>query len=403
MKTVDAGSMIRCPKCKASFEMTAAVSEDIRATLEKEYESRAAEEQEKIEKERKELAAQRVSIDKEVARRLETNKKAIEGAARDAAEIEIKTLKEEMDAQDTKLTEARKNEVELRKQQRELEREKNEFQLKLTREIDSQRQKIVEETSAAVADEYAQKQLEWEKQRTDLIKQMEELRRKAEQSSQQAQGEVVELQIESLLKETFTHDTIEEVGKGIKGGDLVQIVQTRTGIRCGSIVWEIKQTKSFSDAWLTKVKEDMRAAKADIAVIVTAAMPKGVERIGSVDGVWVVDYKSFIGLALALRSQLVEVAQARQAQAGRKEKAEEVYSYIVGTEFKSRVQALVETFVKMQDDLASEKRAFDKIWSGREKNIGRVIGTLAGMYGDLGGLCGTSLPEIKILGLEQLV
>ena len=232
---------------------------------------------------------------------------------------------------------------------------------------------------------------------------MEELRRKAEQSSQQAQGEVVELQIESLLKETFTHDTIEEVGKGIKGGDLVQIVQTRTGIRCGSIVWEIKQTKSFSDAWLTKVKEDMRAAKADIAVIVTAAMPKGVERIGSVDGVWVVDYKSFIGLALALRSQLVEVAQARQAQAGRKEKAEEVYSYIVGTEFKSRVQALVETFVKMQDDLASEKRAFDKIWSGREKNIGRVIGTLAGMYGDLGGLCGTSLPEIKILGLEQLV
>ena len=152
MKTVDAGSMIRCPKCKASFEMTAAVSEDIRATLEKEYESRAAEEQEKIEKERKELAAQRVSIDKEVARRLEANKKAIEGAARDAAEIEIKTLKEEMEAQDTKLTEARKNEVELRKQQRELEREKNEFQLKLTREIDSQRQKIVEETSAAVAD-----------------------------------------------------------------------------------------------------------------------------------------------------------------------------------------------------------------------------------------------------------
>lgn len=403
-------SQIKCPNCKKPFEMTAAIEGNLRTVIEKEYQDKAEQEREAIEGERTELkrkaealAAERTSIEKEVGRRLETNRKALEAAARETANAEITSLREEMESQAAKLGEAQKNEVELRKQQRELEREKNEFQLKLTREIDSQRQKIVEETSARVADEYAQKELEWTKKQADMIKKMDELRRKADQGSQQAQGEVVELQIEAVLKEAFPHDTIEPVAKGVKGGDIVHTVQTRTGVRCGSIVWEIKQTRSFSEGWISKLKDDAREAKADIAVIVTATMPKGLERIGMVDGVWVVDLKSFVGLALALRSQLVEVAQARQAQVGRKTKAEEVYSYVVGPEFRGRVQALVETFVTMKEDLDSEKRAFDKIWQKREKQIVRVIGTTAGLYGEVQGLIGPSLPEIKELTLEQLV
>lgn len=407
---MSASNQIKCPHCKKSFEMSAAVEENLRSTIEQEYKDRVEKDREVLEEERAELkrktedlATQRTSIEKEVTRRLEANRKTLEAAARDAADTELRTLREEMEAQATKLSEAQKNEVELRKQQRELEREKNEFQLKLTREIDSQRQKIVEETSARVADEYAQKELEWGKKHADMIKQMDELRRKADQGSQQTQGEVVELEIEALLKEAFPHDSIEPVAKGVKGGDIVQVVQTRTGVRCGAIVWEIKQTRSWSDGWPTKLKDDQREAKADLAVIVTATMPKGVERIGQVDGVWVVDLKSFVGLALALRAQLVEVAQARQAQAGRKSKAEEVYSYVVGTEFRERVKALVETFIDMKDGLDAEKRAFDKIWQRREKQIVRVIGTTAGMYGEVSGLVGSSLPEIKELSLEQLV
>lgn len=403
-------NQIKCPSCKKSFDISEAVSKDLRATVEQEFEERAEKDREALEKERatfekakEDLAIQRTSIDKEVTRRLEAGKKTLEAAARDAADAELQTLKSEMDAQAQKLNEAQKNEVELRKQQRELEREKNEFQLKLTREIDTQRAKIIEETSRNVAEEYSQKELEWAKQKSDMVKQMDELRRKAEQSSQQAQGEVVELQIEGLLREAFPHDDISEVAKGVKGADLVQTVQTRTGARCGSIVWEIKQTKSWSDGWPEKLKGDAREAKAEIAVIVTAAMPKGVERIGQVDGVWVVDHKSLLGLALALRSSLIEVAQARQAQVGRKDKAEEVYSYVVGTEFRSRIQTLVETFVAQKEDLDAEKRALDKIWAKREKALIRGIGTVAGLYGEMQSFVGASLPEIKQLTLEQLV
>lgn len=390
--------------------MTAAIEGNLRTVIEKEYEDKAERDRDALAEERAELkrrtealATERTSIEKEVGRRLEANRKTLEAAAREAANAEIVSLREEMKGQANKLSEAQKNEIELRRQQRELEREKNEFQLKMTRDIDAERQKIVEETSARVADEYAQKELEWTKKQADMIKQMDELRRKADQGSQQTQGEVVELQIEAVLKEAFPHDSVEPVAKGVKGGDIVHTVLTRTGVRCGSIVWEIKQTRSFSEGWITKLKDDAREAKADIAVIVTAAMPKGLERIGIVDGVWVVDLKSFVGLALALRSQLVEVAQARQAQVGRKSKAEEVYSYIVGTEFRGRVQALVETFVAMKEDLDAEKRAYDKIWKKRETQIVRVIGTTAGLYGEVSGLIGPSLPEIKELTLEQLV
>lgn len=402
-------SQIKCPHCKKSFEMSAAVEENLRSTIEKEFEERSEKVRGEMEaaaldlkRKTEELTVQRTSIEKEVIRRLDANRKVLEAAARDAADAELRTLREEMQTQAAKLSEVQKNEIELRRQQRELEREKNEFQLKLTREMDSQRQKIVEETSTRIADEYSQKELEWTKQRADMVKQMDELRRKADQGSQQTQGEVVELEIEALLKEAFPHDSIDPVAKGVKGGDIVQVVQTRTGVRCGAIVWEIKQTRSWSDSWPTKLKDDQRAEKADLAVLVTAAMPKGVERFGQVDGVWVSDYKSFLGLALALRSSLIEVAQARQAQTGRKTKAEEVYSYIVGTEFRGRVQTLVETFMAMKEDLDAEKRAFDKIWQRREKQIMRVVGTTAGMYGEVSGLIGPSLPEIKELTLESI-
>ena len=391
---------IKCPKCKASFEMTDAVEQDLRAQLAKEYEGQAEELKAQLDTEREKLTAERTSIDKEVTRRLEANKKAFQAQARDAAEAELTAIREENEATTAKLREAQKNEVELRKAQRQLEQEKNEFQLKMTRELDAERSKIVEEVSRKTADDYQMKELEWNKQRTDMLKQMDELRRKAEVGSQQAQGEVLELEIENLLREAFPHDSIEPVAKGVMGGDILQVVNTNLGARCGAILWELKRTKSFSDTWIPKLKDDQRNAKADLSVLVTTAMPKGVERIGQVDGVWVAEVKSMLGIALALRASLVEVARTRTAQEGRKTKAEEVYTYINGVEFRGRIQALVETFVAMKEDLDTERRSFDKVWAKREKQLVRVLGTTAGLYGELQGLVGASLPEIKALTMD---
>ena len=377
---------ITCPKCSHAFVPTEEMSKKIRAELDGEYSGKM----EKLERDfqaklKSEAgAAQRVGY-----------AKAEEEIGRRQSELE-ESLKETKGRLET----AQQAEITLRKQQRELEQEKNEFQLRLTREMDSERSRIVEETSRTMSDKYAMKEEEWTKQRSDMLKQMDELRRKAEQGSQQAQGEVFELKIESVLKEVFTHDSIEPVAKGVTGGDILQVVNTKHGTRCGAILWELKRTKAFSDGWIQKLKDDQRDAKADVSVIVTSAMPKGVERIGQVDGVWVVEPQSMLGIALALRASIMEVAQARKSQAGRKEKAEEVYEYLNGVEFRGRVQSLVEAFVAMKEDLDAERRAIEKSWSKREKQLMRAIGTTAGMYGDLQGLVGSSLPDIKALSLE---
>lgn len=396
---------ITCPKCNHKFELTEAVRSGIQAALEAEHEQeleavrrRAAEEMVTV---KESAEAELRSMEKEISKKLALEKVKIQAEARDAMYAELTAANATLEEQQKKLQEAQKNEIELRKQQRQLEAEKNEFQLKMTRELDAERSKIVEETSARITDQYSMKQAEWEKQRSDMVKQMDELRRKAEQGSQQTQGEVFELTVESTLKETFVHDSIEPVAKGVCGGDILQVVNTKQGIRVGSILWELKRTKSFSEGWIQKLKDNQREAKAEVAVIVTSAMPAGIDRIGQVDGVWVVDPKSMLGIALALRASLFEVAQAKKAQAGRKEKSEEVYDYLNGVEFRGRVQALVESFSAMKEDLEAERRAFEKIWSKRDKQLVRAITTTAGFYGDLQGLIGSSLPEIKALSLES--
>ena len=401
---------IKCPHCKKSFEPTEAMEQDIRAKLSKEFDQKAEELYNQTAKDRKEVAdakaaldKERVSIEKEVLRRIEANRKSLEAQAREAASVELEAAKQELAERDEKLREAQKNEVELRRQQRALEQEKNEFQLRLTRQLDAERSKIVEETSRKAAEEHSYKQMEWDKQRADLLRQVEEMRRKAEQGSQQTQGESLELEVEALLREAFPDDAVVPVEKGVKGADIVLAVQTRAGAKCGSVVVELKRTKSFSEGWIEKVKDDMRAAKADVAVIASAALPKGVERIGQMDGVWVCDHKSLLGLLLALRAGLLEAARARDTQAGRKTKAEQVYDYVNGVEFRGRVQALVEAFSEMKDDLEAERRAFEKLWSRREKQLVRALGSAAGLYGDVQGLVGRALPDIKALSLESIL
>jgi hypothetical protein len=231
-----------------------------------------------------------------------------------------------------------------------------------------------------------------------MQRQIEELKRRAEQGSQQLQGEVLELELEALLSAKFPRDTIRPVPKGEFGGDVLQHVLGPTNQSCGTILWESKRTKNWSDAWLAKLREDQRAAKAEIAIIVSQALPKNIESFAFIDGVWVADPKIALPVAMSLRQTLIEVACVRQASEGRQTKMELVYNYLTGPRFRQRVQALVEAFSSMKEDLDREKKVITRQWAKREEQIDRVMQATVGMYGDLQGIAGKTLQEIE--GLE---
>lgn len=237
---------------------------------------------------------------------------------------------------------------------------------------------------------------------TSMQRQIEDLKRRAEQGSQQLQGEVQELELEELLNAKFPRDTIEPVPKGEHGGDILQRVIGPLGQSCGTILWESKRTKNWSDAWLAKLREDQRSAKAEIAVIVSQVLPKGVETFELIDGIWVTQPRAVLPVAVTLRHTLIEVASARQATEGQQTKTEMVYQYLTGPRFRHRVQAIVEAFSSMQEDLDREKKAINKQWAKREEQIGRVMQSTVGMYGDLQGIAGKSLQEIEGLDLIAL-
>ena len=290
---------------------------------------------------------------------------------------------------------AQKCELEARKRARELDEKAKNLDLEAARKLDAERQRIQEEASKRVEERYQLKLAEKEKQIQDAKKANDELNRKLEQGSQQAQGEVLELQLEELLRGTFPLDQIEAVPKGRNGADIIQKVFTRSGQHCGTIVWESKRTKSWSDLWVQKLKDDQRQLKAEIAVIVSEALPRECANFGPVSGIWVSSPQCAISLGMALRLQLLQVASARAAAVGIRQKAELVYEYAASTQFRHRVESMAEAFMSMHTGLQEEKRATHRTWAKREKHIEQVISNMAGMYGELQGLAG--LPDVPAL------
>lgn len=342
------------------------------------------------------------TLEREVQEKLKTERTALLQQARQEATAEataqLSSLQEELTKNRTKLSEAQKAELDLRKQKQALEDEKREFELEKQRAIDAERSKIHEKAQRDAAEEYRLKTAEKDKLISDMQKQVEELKRKAEQGSQQLQGEVQELDLEATLRAAFPKDTIEPVPKGTFGGDTLQRVAGPLGNSIGTILWESKRTKAWSDGWLAKLRSDQREAKAEICAIVTSTLPKGINSFGQMDGVWICDMASAVPLAIVLRYALVEVATARQASEGKQTKMELVYGYLTGPNFRQRVEAIKEAFENMREDLEAEKKVIQKQWAKRDKQIEAVIANTVGMYGDLQGIAGKSMPEIE--GLE---
>ncbi|MBW2637012.1 MAG: DUF2130 domain-containing protein, partial [Deltaproteobacteria bacterium] len=385
--------VIICPHCKKEIPLTEAISHQIRGQLQKEFEAERQKSEEQFEQKRqallereKELEENKKSLAERIDEQVKKERIKIEAEVKEKiteeSELKTKDLLEQLKEKDEKLKASQETELELRKQRRELEESKKAFELEMARKLDEEREKIREAAARTVTDEHRLKDLEKEKQISDLRKQIEELRRKAEQGSQQMQGEVLELELEEILKINFSSDIIEPVPKGIRGADVVQKVHSQTGQYCGTIIWESKRTKAWSDTWIQKLKDDQREVRADIAVLLSIALPKDVNNFAYTDGIWVTDYSSIIGLTIALRMNLIQVAMTKLSSVGKQEKMEVLYTYLSGTEFRQKVEAIVEAFVTMKKDLDQEKRAMTKIWSKREKQIERVINNTAGMYGD---------------------
>jgi hypothetical protein len=269
--------------------------------------------------------------------------------------------------------------------------------------MDAERKRVEEETSRRITEDHRMKDAEREKKMSDMMRQIEELKLKAEQGSQQTQGEVQELELEKELAALFPGDNIQPVPKGMQGADVIQEVISNKGVLCGSIIWESKRTKGWSDKWIAKLKEDQRAAQADVAVIITQSLPKDIQHFGPMDGVWVTTYACFYGLAYLIRQKLSEIALTKTLVAGKNEKADIIFNYLTGVGFRQRVEAIVEVFSDMKKELEKEKIVTQRVWAKKEKQLQTVLYNTAGLYGDLQGFIGPSMQTIPALEAGDVV
>lgn len=407
-----ADQSISCPKCGNQVSVTKAIGAEIETKMKAHYQKLMADHQKDwaqkssaLESEKAALAKQKDEFDHLLNEKLVKERSALESKLKaelqSQSNIELIDLKNQLAEKARQAESMQLAELELRKQKRELEERQKMQELELVRKFDAERALIEEKTAQRLTEEQRLKAAEKDKQLDEMRRQIEDLKRKAEQGSQQTQGEILEVEVEHSLRSMFPMDIIEPVAKGIRGGDIIQRVMTSSGQNAGTIIWETKRTKAWSDGWVTKLKEDQRAISAECAVIVTQVLPKGECHLALVDGVWAVDYRTTAGIAHALRGQLLQVYQARAMAAGKDEKLDFLYGYLTGTQFKQRVEAIVEAFQSMKSELEKEKRAYQRIWATREQQIDRVLSSTVGMYGDIQGIIGTSLPRIQRLELSS--
>ena len=408
--------IIVCPSCKTEIKLTESLAAPLIETTRKQYERQIAQKDADVAKreaairtQQANLAKAQESIDEQVAAKLkpERDRIAAEEAKKarlflesdlDQKSKQLEDLQGVLKDRDSKLAEAQKAQADLIRKQRELDDAKREIDLTVEKRVQESLGTVRDKAKLEAEDGLKLKVLEKEEQIASMQRQIEELRRKAEQGSQQLQGEVQELELESLLRTKFMRDTIDPVPKGEFGGDVLHRVIGPLGQHCGTILWESKRTKNWSDGWLPKLRDDQRAAKAEIALLVTQVLPKGVEAFDYIDGVWVTESRCAIPVAIALRQSLIELASARQAGEGQLTKMELVYQYLTGPRFRHRVEAIVEKFEDMQADLERERKTMTRLWAKREEQIKGVIETTVGMYGDLQGIAGRTMQEIE--GLE---
>ncbi len=420
----DTADTITCPSCSELIPVTEALAHRAREKAERELKASKAALAEREREAAAELAKQKLAlegraaelaqaqaavaaqVDEQVAAQVQAQRASIETAAHAAAAKAQDVARAHLQAQLAQETahkeQAQQEALAGLELKRTYEAKAKELDLRIAREVESSRAQIAEE-AARIATEHAQRKAREKDQQIETMRrQVDELKRKAEQGSQQTQGEAFEVSLEDSLRAAFPMDAIAGVAKGVKGADLVHTVRSAHGRDCGTIVWELKVTKAWSGKWLGKLKDDQRALKAELAVIVSATRPDDVELIAERQGVWICAPRAAIGVAAMLRTGLIQVSTARAVEEGKAGKAEVLFAYLTSPAFQQRLEAVVEAFEQMRTDLDKERRAITAAWAKREQQIQRALEGAAGLYGDMQGLLGSQMPAIEQLELPGL-
>jgi hypothetical protein len=420
---------LKCPNCGHSFPLTEALAAQLRgeveAALAEQHRMQLAEFAERLKQaETRELQAQRRALEmqQQQATAIERERLAIETRLRAEAKQHLEQrlaqeqqrlrgeASEQLGQLQARLAESQRElqaaqaaELTLRQQAEQIAARERTLDLEVARKLDEKRRDWEAQVRSLAAEEQQLKLREKDKTIDGLKRLLEEAKRRSEQGSQELQGEALELDIEAALAAQFPHDVVRPVPKGMHGADLLHEVRNAALAPCGLIVWETKNTRHWQPAWIGKLKDDQRACGATVAVLVSVALPPEARGgLACIDGVWVAGLQVWPALALALREQLLQVAFARNAATGMNEKMEALYRYLAGDAFRHRVEAIVEAFTAMKEQLDRERRAMERLWKEREKQLERVIGATAGMYGELRGTIGQSMPAIAALELDDL-
>jgi hypothetical protein len=406
---------ITCPTCKTEIKLTESLAAPLIAETRKAFETQLAgkeiefgKREASLRQSQQEVTRAREAIDDEVSKRLRTERSAIAVAEAAKARLavagdleqrdrQVAELRQIMTDNNNKLAVAQRAQADVIRKSRELDDAKREHDLSVESKVRESLTAVREKAKLDAEEGLKIRLSEKEAQIAGMQRKIEDLLRRAEQGSQQAQGEVLEIELESQLRARFPRDLIEAVAKGEFGGDVLHHVIGASGQNCGTILWESKRTKAGQDGWLVKLRDDQRVAKADVALIVSSALPKNVEAFDLIENVWVAEPRFAIPLALALRQSLIDVAGSRLTQHGQQSKMALIYNYLTGPQFRLRIDAIVEKFTDMREDLDRERKALTKLWARREEQLKCVLDSTAGLYGDLQGIAGRAMPEISSL------
>jgi len=410
---------IKCPNCGHLFDVENVIAADMEQKYQQQYQIQLNASLEKVEADKKKLEdAQKEFEEKRKKENEIFTQKILQEKQKITTELQDqlkKSIAEDYEnklqilevankSSEERLKEARQKELTFLQKEADLKSKEADLEILLQKQLQQERQKLTEQIRTQEEERASVKEIEFKLKLKELETQLDEqkkladeMKRRAEQSSMQRQGEAQELLLEEILKENFPFDIIEEVGKGVEGADCMQTVRNNVGKECGKIIYESKRTKTWSNTWTEKLKADMRNRGADVAILVTQSFPKGMERFGEKDGIWICNFNEVGSIAHLIRNGIIKMYEVQKSEENKGDKMQLLYNYLTGNEFRGQVEAIVEGFMAMKQGITKERLQMEKIWKEREKQLEKVLISTSGMYGSVKGIAGSSVGDIPLL------
>lgn len=410
---------IKCPNCGHVFDVENVLAADIEIKYQQQYQQRLQQSLGKVEEDKRKLADEQQQFEEKkkkeneiFAQKLQQEKLKLETEIQEQLrksisgefENKLRMLENNNKDNEEKLKEARKKELDFLQKEQQLQNKEAELELTLQKTLQQERAGIQEQIRSQELEKNAVKERDFQLKLKEMQMQLDEqkkladeMKRRAEQGSIQRQGEVQELLLEEILKESFPFDLIEEVGKGVEGADCMQVVRNSIGKECGKIIYESKRTKTWNNNWLEKLKADKRNRGADVAILVTQIFPKDMERFGERDGIWLCTFAEVNSVAHLIRNGILQVYEVQKSGENKGDKMQLLYNYLTGNEFRGQVESIVEGFMAMKNGITKERVQMEKIWKEREKQLEKVLINTSGMYGSVKGIAGSSVGDIPLL------